>query len=373
MKRVCHSRRVRASSSSSTSAFQPKTPRNRRVLVAAVLSSAATVSVASVRAADLSWSADGQVPASGGHGAWNTTDLRWHDGSFFMAWPNTTADVANFGGGGSLFVPAAISADRLNFNGDYRLYIPQLGVAPTAAHTSTITLGSGVIDTGANRVEIQNNLAGTSGLTKNGSGMLIVHGSNLGLTGTNIPINVNAGTLAYGNTTVADFGTNHVMTVAAGATIDMGAWTGGGFFTDTVGNIQGAGNIILGTAQNLGVTVGSALIVGAAGGSVEFSGVMSGGGRFSKAGAGTTVFSGTNTYTGATSVELGTLRLVGGNALSDQNAVFFPTTGTPVSTLELGAGETIGSVGGGATTTTSVVNIGAFTLTTGADKAERRT
>jgi autotransporter-associated beta strand protein len=332
------------------------------VLAAAIVSSAAALSAAPARAADFSWSADGQTPAGGGHGAWNTTDLRWHDGSFFMAWPNTTADVANFGGSGSLFVPAAISADRLNFNGDYRLYIPQLGIT-AAANLSTITLGSGIIDTGANRVEIQNNLAGTSGLTKNGSGMLIVHGSQLGLTGT-VNINVNGGTLAYGNTSVADFSTTHIMTVAAGAAIDMGNWTGGGFFTDTVGNIQGAGNIYLGTAQNLGVTVGSALIAGGTGGSVEFSGSISGGGRFSKTGAGTTVFSGANTYTGATSVEGGTLRLVGGNAISDQGAVFLSNVAGV--TLQLGSNETIGSIGAGGTTG-GVVDIGANTLTVGTD------
>src|SRR5688500_16947289 len=135
MKRLSQSRCLRTSTSNTIHNVR----KHPAVLAAALLSSAAVaeLSVSPVRAADFSWSADGQTPAGGGHGAWNTTDLRWWDGANFHAWPNTTADGAIFGSGGrgSLLVPALINAQRLVFHNDYRLYVPQLG--PAATNIST--------------------------------------------------------------------------------------------------------------------------------------------------------------------------------------------------------------------------------------------
>lgn len=309
-------------------------------------------------AVDLSWDGGGQTPVSGGAGIWDTALLRWWDGVNFLAWPNTTGDGAFFTGDpGPVYLPAALSLGSMSLSSNYRFFNNQIGMASNVA---TMTFGgSATIDTSA-RTEFIAPLAGTAGLNKNGVGIMIFHGSNAGLSGT---VNVNAGTFAMGNTAVADISTATTINVAGGAAYDMGNWAGG-FFTDTVGNISGAGNIYLGTAQNLGVTVGSALIAGGTNVATTFSGTISGGGRFSKTGTAVTTFSGVNTYTGATSVEGGTLRLEGGSALANNDAVFLSNVAGV--TLQLGANETIGSIGGGGTVG-GVVDIGAFTLTTGAD------
>lgn len=64
--------------------------------------------------------------------------------------------------------------------------------------------------------------------------------------------------------------------------------------TDTVGNIEGAGSIVLGTDKTL--------TVGGSGGDKTFSGIISGAGILGKTGSGTLILSGANTYSGGTKI-----------------------------------------------------------------------
>ncbi|MCC6608242.1 MAG: autotransporter-associated beta strand repeat-containing protein, partial [Burkholderiales bacterium] len=86
--------------------------------------------------------------------------------------------------------------------------------------------------------------------------------------------------------------------------------------TDTVGSIAGAGAI---------TTTSGTLTSGGDGTSTTYSGVMSGAGRLTKIGAGTLTLSGANTYTGATTINGGTLVAANNTALGSAG------TGTTVA------------------------------------------
>ena len=95
--------------------------------------------------------------------------------------------------------------------------------------------------------------------------------------------NINSGTMRMGIANALSSTT--AVTVASGATFDLNS------FNQTIGSLAGAGSVTLGSA---------ALTAGGNNGSTAYSGVMSGIGSFTKAGIGTMILGGSNTYTGAT-------------------------------------------------------------------------
>jgi autotransporter-associated beta strand protein len=92
----------------------------------------------------------------------------------------------------------------------------------------------------------------------------------------------------------------------------------------------------------------------------NFASVIAGTGNVIKDGSGTLVLSGANTYTGATTISLGTLTVSGGSAIADTGAVSVESG----AVLNLGASETIGSLAGAGN-----IALGANTLTTGRDNS----
>lgn len=328
----------------------------------AVLALAATSAAASlVGAQTLNWSNSGIGTAAGGTGIWDASSMRWFDGSVYVAWPNNTSTNAVFGGAGGLVQveSTGVSANSLTFTSDYVLSRPGVNAGTITTSAATITLGGGTINTGANRVEIFNELATSSGLTKDGPGTLITHSASAAATFVG-PITINAGTLAIGNTLIAGFPNATSMTIAAGATFDFGIY--GGAYSDTFGSLNGAGNVRLQSQPGFGIATGSTLGIGADNGNGIFSGVIGGaGGRLTKSGTGIATLQGTNTFTGITQVTGGTLVLdVAGN-ISDQSGVFLSGT----STLTLNASKTLGSLANGSATT--IVDMGANNLTLGTD------
>ena len=81
-----------------------------------------------------------------------------------------------------------------------------------------------------------------------------------------------------------------------------------------------------------------------------------------KAGAGTLLLSGANTYTGTTTNNLGTLALSGGSAIANTGAVTLANVAGVI--LDVQVSETIGSLSGGGTTGGNVT-LGSNTLTLG--------
>ena len=159
----------------------------------------------------------------------------------------------------------------------------------TGGTTSTdrgFTLGAGggriAIEPALTTLTIGGAAVGTGGFTKDGDGTLILSGANT-YTGGN---RVTAGTLRAGSTTA--FGaTNNLMTVDAGAALDLAG------LNNTVGALSGGG----------AVTLGSATLT-AVGSNGTFSGSISGTGGFTKGNGFTQTFVGcNNSYTGATTIQ----------------------------------------------------------------------
>lgn len=84
-------------------------------------------------------------------------------------------------------------------------------------------------------------------------------------------------------------------------------------------------------------------------------------GGLTKEGIGTLVLSGSNLYTGTTTISMGTLELSGGTAIADTSAIVLANAG---AILKLNASERIGSLSGGGTLGGDV-NLQANTLTVG--------
>jgi fibronectin-binding autotransporter adhesin len=144
-------------------------------------------------------------------------------------------------------------------------------------------------------------LAGTTAtLTKDGGGNLTLTAANT-YTGTTA---ISAGTVILGVTNA--IGSSSAVTVSAGATLDLAG------FSDTIGSLAGAGSV---TSSAIGTIT---LTAGANNTSTTYSGVMSNGLAtlsLTKAGTGTLILSGINTFTGATTINGGTISIAADSGL----------------------------------------------------------
>ncbi|MCE0499767.1 MAG: autotransporter-associated beta strand repeat-containing protein, partial [Methylacidiphilales bacterium] len=104
---------------------------------------------------------------------------------------------------------------------------------------------------------------------------------------------VTTGTLIVGNGTTGSIDESSSVTLSQGATVTFNAYNGDNY----------AGNMV----NTSGTITGSEI----SGNSNTLSGNISGSGAFTQNGAGTTILSGSNSYTGATTVSAGTLNLTG--------------------------------------------------------------
>lgn len=157
--------------------------------------------------ATLTWDADTVTTgAQDGSGNWdNGVTADWWNGSSDAVWANLGSAVFGSGGTGAYTVTVTnpVTANALTFNtGSYTLAgqtVTLAGMAQIAANTN---------------VTISLPLAGTSGLTKTGSGMLTVSGNNT-FTG---DLSVNSGKLQGGTAT----GASYLGSVTGGRTITVG-------------------------------------------------------------------------------------------------------------------------------------------------------
>ncbi|MBT3374776.1 MAG: hypothetical protein HN406_04215, partial [Lentisphaerae bacterium] len=224
-----------------------------------------------------------------------------------------------------------VTTATLNLNGNSDTIGSLTGSGP-------VTLGVGTLTTGGNDASTSHAgvISGSGGLTKAGSGTFTIAAASTH-TGATM---VNDGTLRLGLANALSDST--AVTIAAGKTLDLDG------NSDTIGSLAGAGSVTLGAGT---------LTAGADDSSTTFSGVVSGSGGLTKAGTGTFTISGANTYTGATAVNDGTLKLGADNALSDSTAV----TVAGGATLDLdGNSDTVASLAGAGD-----VALGTGTLTTG--------
>ena len=160
--------------------------------------------------------------------------------------------------------------------------------------SSIVLMADGTIDTDGNAMTISGVIAGlqANSLNKAGAGVLTLSGANI-YTG---PTNVIAGILQAGIATGASgaFGVDSAVTLSAGSTLDLNN------FDNEIRSLAGAAGSF--------VTLGTATLTIANGNTQTFAGNMSGVGGDLTLTSGTQIFSGTNSYTGATTVNGGILQ-----------------------------------------------------------------
>ena len=206
--------------------------------------------------------------------------------------------------------------ENITFDADAASGLTIGGSTITVASGTTLTLTN---DTG-HTLAITSQITGSGGVTKSGAGTLTLSGGN-DYTGAT---SIGGGTL----TANGGIGDSSAVTVSNGATLNLSG-------SETIGSLTGSGDVTLGS---------STLTAGGDGSSTSFDGIVSGTGGLTKAGSGTLTLTGTNSYTGTTTVSAGTLELnsSAGTALSDSSAV---TLSGGTLTLS-SATETIGTLSG---------------------------
>jgi len=226
----------------------------------------------------------------------------------------------------------------------------------TTSNAHTFTLG-GSFAGGANTIQgtIQNNSAGTVGITKTDLSTWTLAGTSTYTGATTVNSGVLNVTGALGNTAIAVSGGKLNLAnqyAVQNSTVTMGGGPGALLFDSAVAGhaftLGGLAATTSGTGYNIPLLDNAtptpnavALTIGNNNGSTTYAGVLSGpGGSLTKAGTGTLTLSGTNTYTGDTTLTTGTLNLQTTSTL--QNSVVNMNGGT----LTFGAG--------GASTITSV-------------------
>ncbi|AMK78526.1 hypothetical protein A1342_13350 [Methylomonas methanica] len=208
-----------------------------------------------------------------------------------------------------------------------------LGYRLTVGGDNTSTNFSGVISGSGN------------GLTKTGSGTLMLTGNNTYTGSTSV-----AAGMLTANRVGGALADTTAVSVASGATFT--AWT-----DETIGSIAGAGNVSLNSGT---------LTVGGNGTSTELSGVISGAGDLGKAGSGTFALSGSNTYTGSTTVSAGTLEAKNAAALGTVGAGTTVSSGAALAVQGgITLAETLTLNGNGLSGTGALVNVSGINTLSG--------
>jgi autotransporter-associated beta strand protein len=234
--------------------------------------------------AQLYWdgSATQTADADGGTGTWDSSSANWADAATAgnnLPWaPDQTAVFGPTAGTVTL-QSAGISAAGLNFQTS--------GYNLTGA---TLTLGTGTVHVAVGTATVQSAIAGTNGLTKTGSGTLMLTASS-SYSG---PTTINGGFLVAG--VLAANGSNSSIGTGSSLILDGATFR----YPSTSGNNN---------SFNRNITLaGDSIIDTTTGGFLFASGVISGPGALTKTGARQLIATGTNTYQGETFIQAGELQ-----------------------------------------------------------------
>ncbi|MCX7046853.1 MAG: autotransporter-associated beta strand repeat-containing protein [Candidatus Sumerlaeota bacterium] len=304
---------------------------------------------------------------------------------------NGTATIAstltNSGAGNAIRIGKSGYAGTLALSGAFNALTAnnralQINAGVLELQTATTSLGGGTggISVASGATLVYNNsgtvawgtvaattLSGGGTFIKKGAGTLIMGSGGQNVTfnfGAGALIEVQAGQLTGSSSNRGKWNTNLAsLNIASGATMNYSE-AGGSGATAQIDALTGPGTLMMGYYGN------EHLKIGVNNGSGNFTGVFANNtGRtfadVTKAGTGTQIFSGANTYTATTIVSAGTLKL--NNELALQNSPF-NTDGA--GTLDL-ASVTAPTFGGltGAANFTLPANVTALTLNVGAGRS----
>lgn len=188
--------------------------------------------------------------------------------------------------------PGAATADSIQMtNGSTLRTTASLGLA--ANRGVTLGTGGGRFDVTSGTLGVAGAVTGAGGLTKLGSGTLSLSANNSYSGGTTL----SAGTLLLGGSN--SLGSSSGALTVNGGTLDLGG------ATVSVGTLSGTGGTIALGGGGLTTTMTS---------DQAFSGAISGTGSLQKTGANRLTLTGSNTYSGLTTVSEGTLQIGSGNS-----------------------------------------------------------
>ncbi len=256
-----------------------------------------------------------------------------------------SAEFSNAGSSTVTVTAGPITPDSWTFDANSQSYTVS-GQAVNFGNAATLTNNANA----GQSISIINNMTGTN-LTQAGTSTLTLSGSN---SFTNV--NITAGTLALNGT--GSVGASSVVTLGGTGVLDISQTTSGASIGSLADDGVGTAAVKLGS-QSLTITNAGS------GNSGRFSGAITGGGIGGGSGGGLTLsggeqfLSGTNTYTGVTTVSFSALALSGSGSIANSSLVTVENLGEfDISFLTSGA--SIKSLGGD---NTSQVTLGGNTLT----------
>jgi mucin-19 len=193
------------------------------------------------------------------------------------------------------------------------------GTLATSTGTSSVTApisisGASTVDVDGTQLTLEGVISGSGSLEKEGAGTLILTAANT-YTGATT---VDAGTLAITNAAALGAG-------AAGTTVNTGGTLDLRNVTGVAEPITLAGGTLAASTGTSSVTapisISGASTVDVDGTQLTLEGVISGSGSLEKEGAGTLILDAANTYTGATRIDAGVLKLAAGASISESEKV----------------------------------------------------
>ena len=199
--------------------------------------------------------------------------------------------------GGALVLPNIQGTGVFNLGGG--TLVASGGFSTAQAMSLTGSGGNGTLDPGGYAVTFSGALSGTAGLNVLGGGTLTLAGSNSYTGGTTVS---GSTTLALNNAYAVQ---QSMLTLNANSGLQLNT-NSGQITTFYLGGLAGSGS---GSLTDKSGGYPATLSIGGDGASTTFTGALSGSGGLTKTGSGILVLSGSNTYSGGTTIAAGTLKL----------------------------------------------------------------